>query len=53
VITLAEDDHAKNGAPVRKMRSWWPKTIMQKALVPRDVAWSIHPQAWPMAPKQY
>jgi len=28
VITLAKDDHARNGAPVRKKRSRWPKVIM-------------------------
>jgi hypothetical protein len=33
VITLAEGDHAKNGAPVRKNRSWGPKVIMQSGML--------------------
>jgi len=32
VITLAGDDHAKNGAPVRKERSASPKMIMRNAM---------------------
>jgi hypothetical protein len=36
VITLAEDDHAKNGAPARKKRSGAPKVIMQTGMVVRN-----------------
>jgi hypothetical protein len=36
VIMLAEGDHAKNGAPVRKKRSGSPKVIMQNGMVVRN-----------------
>src|SRR5262249_62383261 len=36
MITLAEGDHAKNGAPVRKERSRAPKGIMQTGMVVRN-----------------
>jgi hypothetical protein len=35
MITLAEGDHAKNGAPVRKERSGAAKMIMQNCIVVR------------------
>jgi hypothetical protein len=36
VIMVAEGDHAKNGAPVRKTRSSSPKVIMQTGIVVRN-----------------
>ena len=36
VIMVAEGDHAKNGAPVRKERSRAPKVIMQTGMVVRN-----------------